>query len=304
MTQTALSNPMPLAHQEVANEGSMLESRMLGRIDLDIADVENALSVAAVHPKNQAYSEFSIPVHPMSSGGSWATQMLANFSGNEQDGMSKEYSGSAKWTELGNRLPYLKAKVEQLFVPGIVKSVRLFIASPGSMIRAHTDYREFKGGFTRVHLVLRTTQDCMNSEGASVYHMRQGEVWLLGSRLPHAGGSFGETTRIHLVCDLDPNVPVSEIFHADADMSAPISPRLINRPKLSEQDLEKLIDGLTISMKTIGYENIDLICQMLPFQYAFDTGRTYDVLIEVAKRAGNDALLKRAIDTRLEFMGY
>lgn len=301
ITQTRASmNPSPAAPVNTTNPA--LKTAPLGHLYFDQKQVEAAIAIAAKQPMNPAYSEFALLANP-GKPGVWVSQMLANWSGNDGDGQSREYEGCAKWTALGNSLPYLKFKILDTFHIENLKSVRLFWAVSG-FIRGHRDYKEFdKGGFTRIHIPLQTNDLCMNSEGALVYRMRAFEVWFLDGHLPHSGGCFGPEQRIHLVCDFDPSVPMKHLFRDPQMLSTKIEPLYLERPTLTPAELEKLIDGLAVSMRSIGYESVDQIIQLLPFQYNFDTGKTYDVLIEVAKRSGDPLLLKRAVEAKAYFIG-
>jgi hypothetical protein len=70
--------------------------------------------------------------------------------------------------------------------------------SDNAIIVSHRDYMEFKKGFRRLHIPLRTNDRCMNSEAALVYHMNVGNIYFLDGREAHAGGSLASGERAYI----------------------------------------------------------------------------------------------------------
>lgn len=298
-SQPSPSPALPVHALTPAN--SDLKTGPLGRVSWDFNEIDATIAIANQAPMNPAYDEYALSADPGKSG-IWASQILANWSGDDRDGLSKEYEGSARWTALGNSLPYLQFKVKDLFHTEHLKSARLFWAASG-FIRAHRDYIEFARGWTRIHLPLKSNPLCMNSEDAVVYRMRPGEVWFLDGRHPHAGGCFGPEKRVHLVLDFDPAIPIEDLFRDKHVMAAHVEPLYIQRPPLTPEILEKLIEGLALTMRTVSYASVDQLIQLLPFTYSIDTGQTYTILIKVAQRSGDQELLKKALEAEKYFLG-
>lgn len=279
-----------------------LKTGPLGKFTFDDANLREALVAIDAMPSNNAYSSYNLIVDPRKPG-AWTQIVLGNWSGDATDGESMEYEGHFRWTEEGRKVPFVQDLIESRFRCEYLKSVRVFSAD-NAMIVSHRDYIEFRKGFRRLHIPLRTNNSCMNSESSLVYHMCVGSIYFLDGREAHAGGnlSSGES-RIHLVLDFDPDVDISDLFIDPKRDLRPGSINQIARPILHDGDAEKFIDGFAVIISQETYPVMMLAANMLPFLYEFDTSAVYDIIVEAAMRAGKSDIENRARCDRKRFLG-
>lgn len=271
-----------------------MHSHPIGRVAFDAERLIKEIEVIKGFEMSGAYSEYAK--------GEWNTCMLLNRSGDKDDSFSAEYEGHAVLTEYGRRLPYLNEVIRRLFKLDLLKSARIFSARKGFII-PHRDYLEFKKGFTRVHVVLRTNDMAMNSEGSTVYRMREGEIWFLDGRHAHSGGSFADERRLHLVLDFDPEVPIKDLFNNPADYRPGLTPYLVKRQPISEQERESLISSLGGFLTDVNYDSVFEFVAKIHFDREMDCAATYDVMTEIASRSGDRRLVERADAEKRYFLG-
>jgi Aspartyl/Asparaginyl beta-hydroxylase len=280
----------------------ILKTGLLGKLCLDQGQLDDALGAIDDMSSNEAYSAYSLIVDPRKPGG-WTQIVLGNWSGNASDGRSMEYDGHFLWTEEGAKVPFIRELIESNFHCKHLKSIRVFSAE-NAMIVSHRDYMEFKKGFWRFHIPLRTNESCMNSEGALVYHMNVGGIYFLDGRVAHSGGNLASgESRVHLVLDFDPDISVSDLFmplHPDQTWE---TMEWIARPVLNESQIDRIVEGLAVIASSATYPAIMLAANMLPFVYQFDVSAVYDVIVEAAVRCGKPDLVARALADRTYFLG-
>jgi hypothetical protein len=271
-----------------------MHSYPIGRVEFDTERLSKAIEIVEGFQMNSAYSEYAK--------GEWSTCVLLNKTGDKDDGLSSEYEGCAILTEYGSQVPYLYEVICDLFKREHLKSARIFSARNGFII-PHRDYIEFKKGFTRIHVVLRTNDRAMNSEGSTVYRMRKGEIWFLDGRSAHSGGSFADESRLHLVLDFDPEIPVKEIFNNPADYRLGLTPCLVKRQPISAGEWKSLVSSLGDFLTELNYDSVFEFVAKLHFDREMDCGVTYDMMIEIASRSGNPRLAERATAEKHYFLG-
>jgi hypothetical protein len=271
-----------------------IKSRIIGKIDWEPTELTRTQSLIDRMPISPAYGDYA--------SGKWGSVMLANKSGKKDDGLSVEYRGSARLTEYGREVPYLMKTIDEVFDLDFAKSVRIFLSGDGGQIFTHRDYMEFVKGFTRVHLPIRTSDGCMNSEGAWVYHMNVGEVCFLDGHLPHSAVAYTKKSRLHVVIDFDPDVEFINLFRDKAAYRVDTTPTLIQRPLMSEEQRERLV-ALGSILTHENFRDVHGLLNRQHFHFDMNAADTYGLLMDVAMRSGDESLIGRADETRVLFLG-
>jgi hypothetical protein len=283
-----------MAFQKTPPPAGGIHSYPIGRVRLDKERLNQDIATIETFQMNPAYSEYAK--------GEWTTCMLFNKSGDLNDGLSEEYDGSAIMTEYGSRVPYLCEMICDLFKIEHLKSARIFSAQNGFII-PHVDYLEFKRGFTRIHVVLRTNDHSLNSEGSTVYHMQEGEIWFLDGRVTHSGGSFANERRLHLVLDFNPEIPIKDLFRDPANHRPGLTPCIIKREPFGNSERNSLIVSLSGILSEINYDTVFEVVAKLHFNREMDCAETYDMMIDIARQSGKQQLLEKARSAKQYFLG-
>jgi hypothetical protein len=208
-----------------------VKSRLLTRVEVDPARVEEdvrALDLCAVPPD---YSEYTF--------GHWQSYVLANGSGDDKDARFRPYSGTAHLTELGRQMPYVVLLIEAHFHWRTLKWARIFTMEDALLV-THRDFLEFEEPLHRIHLVLRTDETCLHSEGETVFHMRRGEVWQVDGLSLHAACTLSSYRRISLVLDFEQDGTAAASRLRAAPAEPPPAPCLVELPPLAEAELAAL----------------------------------------------------------------
>ena len=131
-----------------------------------------------------------------------------------------------------------------------------------------------------------------------------GGIYFLDGREAHAGGKLdsGES-RVHLVLDFDPDVPVTNLFVNPAQHFTGGQLELVDRRTLSDADFECLINGLAKVITPVNYGTVTALANLLPFTQRFDTACIYDVVVAAATKSGNRELATLARADRKHFLG-
>jgi len=255
-----------------------MKSLLIGKCILDSNEISKCIQTLQSMNFDDAYQEYSL--------GIWKTKTLWNMSGLEHQSVSIEYVGSAQKTPSAIALPYLNQLIEKSFNLPLIKSVRIFHSSSGGLIVPHRDYMEFKNGFKRFHLVIKTDKTCLNSEENTVYHMQEGELWFLEGRLTHSAASFSESGKYSLVIDFDPSIEIQEIFNRNHNFQFDqLSPFIItHREKLSVSLINSLMDLGTVITPFNFRSVFHLLCQ-LHFEYEISGDEVYTYLHNIAMRS-------------------
>lgn len=274
--------------------GRKMQSQLIGRVEFDVARLEEEIKVIDGFQMSPAYKEYAK--------GEWNTCILLNKSGSKEDGLSIEYEGRAVLTEYGRQLPYLCEVINKVFKSEYLKSARVFSAKNGFVI-PHCDYLEFKKGFTRIHFVIRTNDRAMNSEGNTVFHMREGEIWYLDARSAHSGGSFTNQKRLHLVVDFDPDIHIRKLFTNPDDYRPELTPYIVRRQPISNDEWKSLVASLASILTELNYDTIFELVMKLHFDREMHCGATYDMLVGIAAQSGDPQLAERAISDKKYYIG-
>lgn len=296
----------PVNSQSVADCNDV-KSRMLGVVDWDEGLLEESIETIDEMPVSSSYSEYSV--------GKWGSIVLANKTGDHRQGDSCEYLGSAKPTELGLRVPYLWDTLNRVFNMNFAQSVRVFTTGAGGQIVTHCDYLEFRKGFTRIHMPLRSSDECLNSEKNSVYHMHVGQIVFLDGHHPHSAvaqqsnARFASKddiadrwTRLHLVVDCNPDVSFGDLFRDQACRRVGMRLDMRPRPALPEAHREQLCDLGTL-MTHANFREVHGLLNHVHFKYDVPAQETYVLLLEAARRSRDASLLKRARCAAEYFLG-
>ncbi len=282
--------PVELLEWMGASRGSFL----VGRVCLDEEQVRKSLAAVA-EDYTSAYAEYS--------SGVWQSLMLRNQTGRAADALSREYDGESKVTEVGLKAPYLLELIDANFDVTKLKSARLFRTAECGMIVGHTDYNEFKSGFTRVHVVLATHAGAFNAEDRMVRHFRAGEVWFLDGRRPHSAGVTTREERVHLVLDFDPRMDVRDVTALHVlEAGRCIVPARVERPKVSKEE-DQALRGLAPLLSDFTFDSIFGLLARLHVLRDEPVAACYARLERLARERGDAALVERARDLRRRMLG-
>src|SRR4051794_8470659 len=116
-----------------------MESRILGKIDLDAQSVRDEVDRILCFSPDPGYTGYSF--------GTWNIYVLWNATGNASDSTLREFSGPGRITSLGLQLPHLFSVVEENFRTEKLKWMRAFVLKDGNIV-PHRDYLEFKKPLT------------------------------------------------------------------------------------------------------------------------------------------------------------
>lgn len=267
-----------------------MESRIIGKIDLDWESVKSDLDrILTFHP-DPTYASYSF--------GTWNIYLLWNWSGDVSDSIVRDFEGPAQITSFGKQLPYLVSIVEENFRTEKMKFARAFLLRDGHII-PHRDYLEFKKPLTRIHLALSTDEGSLHSEEDDVFQMRRGEVWYLAATEIHSAASLNDFSRIVLCMEFDleegedqkcvlryPNLSLDTVY-----------PKMVIREPLTDVEMESIY-SLGNLMDERNFKDIFRLLTKVHFYRQTHAGDVFDWMIEIARRSGNPALLQKTITAK------
>jgi putative nonproteinogenic amino acid hydroxylase len=264
-----------------------MESRIIGKIDLDSESVENEVDRILTFSAEPSYASYSF--------GTWGIYQLWNWSGDVGDSTLREFEGSAQITNFGKQLPYLFSIIEKHFRTERMKWARALLLKDGNVI-PHRDYLEFKKPLTRIHLALSTDEGSLHSEGEDVFQMRKGEVWYLAATNIHAAASLNDFPRVTICMefDLDEEQTEDSVFRDPGPSLHSVYPRMIDREPLSDAEIESIC-GLGNLVDDKNFKDILRLLSKVHFYRRVHAGDVYDWLIEIARRSGKPALLQKTL---------
>lgn len=264
-----------------------MRARILSTVALDDARLAGEIARIDGLAARDDYSEYSF--------GSWRSHVLANGTGEVDDATFRRYDGPMRPTALGEALPYLRQVIEDTFHTDALRWVRLFTVQNGLLI-SHRDFVEFDRGFVRLHLPLRTDTGCLHSEEDEVYHMRRGEVWFLDADTVHSACSLSSLKRISLVLDFEAaGTPPEALVRARGE--ALPAPHRVERPPLEPGFLEALY-GLAGMLAPVNFRDVMGVLAKVHFYRQAGAAECFDWLMEIARRSGDEGMLRRAADFR------
>jgi hypothetical protein len=204
-------------------------------------------------------------------------------------------------TAVGAALPYVTELISQTFQLDAVDTVLIFVAKRGGYVRPHCDWPASAPLYTRVHVPLQTDARCLNSEDDIVFHMETGEVWYVDPSRPHSGGCFSDATRLHLVLDCHPEVPLADLFAGPQTFAPSRVGSVIDREPFTDESLTAIY-GLCEVASAL---NLTLLADMLGtihFERQVSCAAVYDWLIEIARRNGHAELIQRAVQLKQRYL--
>ncbi|WP_209330885.1 aspartyl/asparaginyl beta-hydroxylase domain-containing protein [Lunatimonas salinarum] len=96
----------------------------------------------------------------------------------------------------------LKKVLSDTLGNGVFQSALLVNLPAGKEVLRHVDQGEGFKAFSRIHVPLRTNENCFFEVDGEVIQMKAGEVWEINnSEKAHAVQNLGDTDRIHLLID-------------------------------------------------------------------------------------------------------
>lgn len=139
--------------------------------------------------------------------GDWAIAALRSVAGHPAiihavPGARRE--GFFKNTALLERCPYFRAIIGQFECA--IGAARLMRLGPGAKILEHTDdMGEGEAQELRIHIPVETNEHVQFWVNHARVPMHAGETWYADFGLPHRVENHGDTDRVHLVLDCEPN---------------------------------------------------------------------------------------------------
>jgi L-proline 3-hydroxylase, C-terminal/Aspartyl/Asparaginyl beta-hydroxylase len=269
-----------------SREANGMESRILGKIELDEAALRRDVDRILASPADTTYAGYCF--------GTWNVWLLWNASGDVRDATLHEFEGPGRFTTLGAQLPYIASVIGRHFQTERMKWARAFLLRNGNLV-PHRDYLEFKKPLKRVHLALFTHESSMHSEDQEVFQMRNGEVWYLAAERVHSAATLTDFARI-VICmefDLEPGQELEAVFRNPPSVSPVFAPKLVERAPLTEQELEAIYNLGSL----VNDRNFSDILRMLSKVHFYKRVPGVDLfqwLSEIAQRSGNPRVIERA----------
>ncbi|MFL6971849.1 MAG: aspartyl/asparaginyl beta-hydroxylase domain-containing protein [Xanthobacteraceae bacterium] len=265
--------------------GCRMESRILGKIELDETALRHDVDRILASPADTTYAGYCF--------GTWNVYLLWNASGDVSDATLHEFDGPGRFTSLGVQLPYIASIIGRNFRTERMKWARAFLLRNGNLV-PHRDYLEFKKPLKRVHLALFTHESSMHSEDDEVFQMRNGEVWYLAAERIHSAATLTDFARV-VICmefDLDAGQELEAVFRNPPSASTVFAPRIVDRQPLTARELEAIYN--------LGYlvdeRNFSDILRLLSKVHFYKRVRGVDLfhwLTEIAQRSGNSRVIER-----------
>ena len=264
-----------------------MESRIIGRLDLDAARAKEDVDRILASTSTSTYSGYSF--------GTWNTYVLWNASGDERDSTIREFAGPGCFTGLGLQTSYITSLIEDNFRTDKMKWVRVFLLKSGNVV-PHRDYLEFKKPLTRVHLALFTDQSSMHSEDSEVFTMRNGEVWYLAAEKVHSAVTLTDFPRT-VICmefDLESRDDPEAVFRRRMGC-AQIAPCIVQRAPLTGAELEAIYK-LGDIINEQNYGDVVRLLSKVHFYKHTSAADLFDWMIEITRRSKRLALVERATE--------
>jgi hypothetical protein len=252
-----------------------MQSKLLTVLNIDPDLMRKDVAAIAGFQLSRVYKEFVC--------GELHSCVLWNRRGDLHDTILESYDGSAKETEQGVQLPYIKQLISSVFH-----------LKPNSVFMPHRDYLELNRDFIRMHVPLKTDSNCYHSEEDVVYHMNLGEVWYLDASRVHSAASFSEHDRLHLILDFSYRDSFQDLLKTPilAGVNIPAS-NLIIREEFSEK-LQCSLSQLKYVIDGNNFYDVFAILIKQYFKTKVSAVRVYDWLSEISSQSGNSDLVKKS----------
>lgn len=202
---------------------------------------------------------------------------------------------------LAASLPMLMAAIHETFRVEAINHLQIFSIKGRGFILPHRDWVPARPLHTRLHIPLQTNEQCLHAEEASVFHMSEGEAWVVDASLTHSAANFSEANRIHVVVDFDPEVPVHELFRVPGNCeSAPFES--IDRPKPTSDSLDAIY-GLAEIASARNFQRIADMLATVHYDRQVNCAAMYDWLSEIAHRSDEAKLVDLAAVLQRRYLG-
>ncbi|MFF2200001.1 aspartyl/asparaginyl beta-hydroxylase domain-containing protein [Streptomyces sp. NPDC058145] len=268
-----------------------MRSHILGRIELDQERLRKDLDyLAAVPTVEEEYDEFS--------NGFWKNIPLYNASGGSEDRLYRDLEGApARPTRHAEHVPYLDEIITTVYDQDRLQMARTRNLK-NAIVIPHRDFVELDREldlYFRTFMVLEDSPLAFHSDDDTVIHMRPGEIWFLDAAAVHSAVNFSDISRQALCVDLAFNGSFDEKeAFADASVYAPgETPELPDRKPFTRERAER-IRSLADVVERENFRDILFLLSKVHFTYDVHPSETYDWLIAISKKAGDDKMVEKA----------
>lgn len=269
---------------------------MIGRVDLDQARLDAALTEALKLPFNRGYSDFA------RGNPGWQNCVLMNYSGDPADQVFGGHSGRPIATRHLDAVPYIRELIESTFNLDHLMWARFFMCEDGMLI-PHRDYLDLpEDEFTRVHIALKLGSASLHSERDRVFRMRQGEVWFIDGTVAHAAASYDGEPRIYLTGDFRSDVAFADLFANPDVYVEQVEPDFVERPPLPE-NFDQTIAGVATLLDCDTMHDALALLSKVHYNHTVDCSETYEWLVRAAELNGDDDVIDAARQRRAFFLG-
>jgi hypothetical protein len=253
-------------------------------------------------PWSEAHSDYL-------SRGAYRSCMLWTPGGADGDGVVTKYDHRqpGAFTEYGNQLPYLRELISTVVDLDRLNFVRLAkvqnsVGMPHRDLLELSDIPDDTRNAHRAHIPLATNENCLFSEGNTVYRMRRGEIWFLDASVIHSLAVLSTEARIHLMIDFanaPSEKPLITIPGHGADAGIP-EDRMVKRPPVTDADragLLRLADVMT--METVD----EIFSIVIKKHYRYDGGDDFvwSTMIDIARACADTEALPHIEELRRYF---
>ncbi|MEV0594614.1 aspartyl/asparaginyl beta-hydroxylase domain-containing protein [Nonomuraea cavernae] len=135
------------------------------------------------------------------------------------------------YTPIIDHLPYVQSVIRE--VPGNHRAIEFLALAPGACSPVHTDYPSgFAFGWVRLHVPIITNPQCSITINGNRHYWEPGTLWYGDVSQPHHVANESDTTRVHLVIDVEVSPEMVRIF-PDSFLRALGDDRILhNRPEV------------------------------------------------------------------------
>ncbi|MFJ8430155.1 aspartyl/asparaginyl beta-hydroxylase domain-containing protein [Kitasatospora sp. NPDC094019] len=279
-----------------------MRTHYVGDVRLDESRLAEDLDRIDSIPWSEAYSDYVF-------GGAWKSCMLWARGGTSGDGVVTNYDHDqpATFSEIADRLPYLRELIENVADPDRLNFVRLAKVQ-NSVIIPHRDLLELGGiadetrNAHRMHIPLVTNEDCFFNEGDTVYRMRKGEVWFLDASEIHSVAVLSAEERVHLMFDFvdaPSEKPLTTVGTVSPEAGIPAD-RTVERPPLTDADRARLLRLADVLTPETANEVFSIVIKK---HFRNDGGADFvwNTMIDIARAAGDPAVLGHVEELRRHY---
>jgi len=262
-----------------------VQTQLLTRLELDEAALEVELALASTFPFVEPYTDFQCGRRP------WRSCMIWSPGGQVGDGVLEGYDAVEPCcpTPHGAHLEHLSWLIRSTFAVDQLLFVRLVEMSETVLV----PHRDRHVVAHRLHVPLRTSDECLFMEGNCVFRMLPGEVWSIDLEELHSAVVFDQTRRLHLILDFRdaPSIEGLVTLPTTGRTGIP-SDHIVERPPLSSIEEQALIE----LSRVVDADNFtDVFGTVIRKQFRRDGGDdlAWRVMREIAARSGDDLVRER-----------